>query len=94
MAVADDGDLESFGPEEQRGGRNRDRRDLRRKPEVDEGVRPGQELATWIVDVHFDVQRPGREVDRVRRPRQRAVEGPPGKFIERDRRRGAGQRRA
>src|SRR5205085_5693908 len=92
LPVADDGDLEPFGPEEQRVGGNGDRLDLRREREVDEGVGPWQQLATWIVDVDLGVEGAGGEIDRVGRSRQRPVEGPPGKFVERDRRRGAGTR--
>ena len=62
--------------------------------EVDEDVGPGQQLSAGIVDVHFDEQRAGGEVDRVGRPHQRAVERPPGELLERERRGAPGASRS
>ena len=49
---------------------------------MNEDVGPGQQLPASIVDIAFDEQRPGGEVDRVGVPHQPTVERPPGKLIE------------
>src|SRR5260370_21477177 len=50
--------------------------------QVNLGIGARKQLSLCIVDIHFDVQRPGSWVDRSRRAHEFALEGPTWKFCK------------